>query len=84
MEIGKLIDNLLYSLELLLNNPGSSFFFAFGAGHFVGEHTIIEVVRRAGFSVEPVRPGDNLDMWAAGHGGTSGVYYFPDPLMNIF
>ena len=30
-------------IELLLNNPGQSFFFAFGAGHFVGDHTIIEV-----------------------------------------
>ena len=34
-------------IELLLNNPGTSFFFAFGAGHFVGEHTIIDVVRYA-------------------------------------
>ena len=49
----------------------------------MGEHTIIEVVRRAGFNVEPVRLGDNLDMWAAGHGGTSGVYHCTDPLMII-
>ena len=30
-------------IELLLNNPGQSFFFAFGAGHFVGDNTILEV-----------------------------------------
>ena len=50
----------------------------------MGEHTIIEVVRRAGFSVEPVQPGDNLDMWAAGHGGTSGEYQCTDSLVIIF
>ena len=49
--------------ELLLNNPGSSFFFAFGAGHFVGDNTIIDVVRRAGFRVEPVIDTDDLDNW---------------------
>jgi len=50
-------------IELLLNNPGSSFFFAFGAGHFVGENTIVDVVRNAGFNVEQVQPGDDLDNW---------------------
>ena len=34
--------------------PGQSFFFAFGAGHFVGEHTILDVVRKAGFRVDQV------------------------------
>lgn len=58
--------------ELLLNNPGSSFFFAFGAGHFVGEHTIIDVVRRAGFNVEPVRAGDDLDNWVSSHVNKNG------------
>ena len=53
---------MLFS-ELLLNNPGSSFFFAFGAGHFVGENTIVDVVREAGFNVEHVQPGDDLDNW---------------------
>jgi hypothetical protein len=35
-------------IELLINNPGTSYFFAFGAGHFVGENTVIDVVRNAG------------------------------------
>ena len=51
--------------ELLLNNPGSSFFFAFGAGHFVGDNTIIDVVRKAGFHVEPVVDTDRLDDWTS-------------------
>ena len=51
--------------ELLLNNPGSSFFFAFGAGHFVGDNTIIDLVRKAGFVVEPVVDTDQLDDWTS-------------------
>jgi len=50
-------------VELLLNNPGTGFFFVFGAGHFVGNHSILEVVRRAGFTVEEVQIGDNLKDW---------------------
>jgi len=55
-------------VELLLNNPGSSFFFAFGAGHFVGENTILDVVRNAGFNVEHVHPNDDLDRWTQNAG----------------
>ena len=40
---------------LIYHYPGQSFFFAFGAGHFVGDHTILEVVRKAGFKVDQVR-----------------------------
>ena len=43
----------LYSI-LILCSPGQSFFFAFGAGHFVGDHTILEVVKKAGFKVDQV------------------------------
>lgn len=50
-------------IELLLNNPGQSFFFAFGAGHFVGDNTILEVVEKAGFKVEPVHNEDDLSSW---------------------
>jgi len=50
-------------IDLLLNNPGSSFFFAFGAGHFVGENTIIDLVRKAGFVVSPVHDTDDLEDW---------------------
>ena len=44
----------LYSI-LILCSPGQSFFFAFGAGHFVGDHTILEVVKKAGFKVDQVK-----------------------------
>ena len=66
-------DNIFHwiSVELLLNNPGSSFFFAFGAGHFVGDHTIIDVVRRAGFTVEPVMTGDDVDNWVTNNYDTN-------------
>ena len=40
---------------LISNDPGQSFFFAFGAGHFVGDQTILDVVRKAGFKVDQVR-----------------------------
>jgi len=50
-------------IELLLNNPGTSYFFAFGAGHFVGENTILDIVRNSGFTVEHVEPGDELNSW---------------------
>ena len=66
-------DNIFHwiSVELLLNNPGSSFFFAFGAGHFVGDHTIIDVVRRAGFTVEPVMTVDDVDNWVTNNYDTN-------------
>ena len=62
--------------ELLLNNPGSSFFFAFGAGHFVGENTIVDVVRNAGFTVEHVQPGDDLENWSSSSEGKSHGKHF--------
>ena len=46
-----------------MNNPGTSYFFAFGAGHFVGENTILDIVRNSGFTVEHVEPGDELNSW---------------------
>ena len=61
-------------IELLLNNPGSSFFFAFGAGHFVGDNTIIDVVRKAGFVVEPVRDADDLENWTRSSFVNNGKY----------
>jgi len=59
-------------IELLLNNPGQSFFFAFGAGHFVGEHTILEVVKKAGFKVDQVKVSDDLTTWHQGAGQPKG------------
>ena len=38
-------------LELLLNNDDQSFFFVFGAGHFVGNNSVIHLVRKAGNTI---------------------------------
>ena len=42
-------------IQLLRSNPGSSLFFAFGAGHFTVEDSVIDLMREAGFEVERVR-----------------------------
>ncbi|KAH3695611.1 hypothetical protein DPMN_083068, partial [Dreissena polymorpha] len=38
--------------NLLQDNPDQSFFFAFGAGHFLGNHTVIERLRQKGLEIE--------------------------------
>lgn len=39
-------------LELLSAHPDKSFFFAFGAGHFLGNYTVLDVVQAGGYTVE--------------------------------
>ncbi|XP_046458342.1 metalloprotease TIKI1-like [Daphnia pulex] len=39
-------------LELLAAHPDKSFFFAFGAGHFLGNYTVLDVVQSGGYTVE--------------------------------
>ncbi|EEC07658.1 conserved hypothetical protein [Ixodes scapularis] len=41
-------------LRLLREHPGQSFFFAFGAGHFLGNNTVLDFVRQGGFSIEHI------------------------------
>ena len=49
-------------VDLLVNRPqDGGYFFAFGAGHFVGEDSVLEFVRSAGFRVERVAPGEKID-----------------------
>ena len=50
-------------VNLLRTNPGSSLFFAFGAAHFTGDDSVIDLVREAGFEVERVRVSDDLRAW---------------------
>ena len=39
-------------MKLIRHNPqNSTYFFAFGVGHFLGEKSIVEIVRNAGFEV---------------------------------
>jgi len=46
-------------VNLLNNNPTKSFFFAFGAAHFLGEDSVIAMVRSQGFKVRKV-PADEI------------------------
>ncbi|XP_078533660.1 metalloprotease TIKI1 isoform X2 [Lissotriton helveticus] len=43
--------------NLLEENPEKSFFFAFGAGHFMGNNTVIDVLTREGYKVEHTPAG---------------------------
>ncbi|XP_077079537.1 metalloprotease TIKI1 [Siphateles boraxobius] len=45
---------------LLQEQPDRSFFFAFGAGHFLGNNTVIDVLRREGYEVEHTPAGQPL------------------------
>ncbi|XP_067249735.1 metalloprotease TIKI2 isoform X3 [Chanodichthys erythropterus] len=37
---------------LLQRSPTQSFFFAFGAGHFLGNHSVLDILRQEGYEVE--------------------------------
>ncbi|XP_028938850.1 metalloprotease TIKI2 [Ornithorhynchus anatinus] len=52
-------------MALLRENGDKSFFFAFGAGHFLGNHTVIDVLRQAGFEVEHTPAGSPVPHSAA-------------------
>uniref|UniRef100_A0A3B4APD7 Metalloprotease TIKI n=1 Tax=Periophthalmus magnuspinnatus TaxID=409849 RepID=A0A3B4APD7_9GOBI len=45
---------------LLEEHPDKSFFFAFGAGHFLGNNTVINVLRRQGYEVEHTPAGQPI------------------------
>ncbi|XP_026099751.1 metalloprotease TIKI1 [Carassius auratus] len=45
---------------LLEEHPHKSFFFAFGAGHFLGNNSVIDVLRREGYEVEHTPAGQTL------------------------
>ncbi|XP_070562754.1 metalloprotease TIKI1-like [Ptychodera flava] len=46
--------------DLLETYPDRSFFFAFGAGHFLGNNTVIEILQNDGYSIEHVSPDEDL------------------------
>ncbi|XP_077189932.1 metalloprotease TIKI2 isoform X1 [Paroedura picta] len=48
-------------MDLLKENADKSFFFAFGAGHFLGNNTVIDVLRQAGFEVEHIPAGQPIE-----------------------
>ncbi|CAL8322288.1 unnamed protein product [Lota lota] len=45
---------------LMEEHPDKSFFFAFGAGHFLGNNTVIDVLRRQGYEVEHTPAGQTI------------------------
>lgn len=45
---------------LLEEHPDKSFFFAFGAGHFLGNNTVIDVLRRHGYEVAHTPAGQPI------------------------
>ncbi|XP_031952795.1 metalloprotease TIKI1-like isoform X3 [Corvus moneduloides] len=47
--------------DLLQEHPDKSFFFAFGAGHFMGNNTVIDVLRREGYEVEHTPAGHAIN-----------------------
>ena len=36
-------------IKFLKENPGESFFFAFGAGHFIGDNSVLHHMKAAGY-----------------------------------
>nr|XP_009501811.1 PREDICTED: metalloprotease TIKI2-like [Phalacrocorax carbo] len=54
------ISLLISSLLQVLMTTGEHAFLAFGAGHFLGNNTVIDVLRQAGFEVEHTPPGQPI------------------------
>ncbi|XP_060061920.1 metalloprotease TIKI2 isoform X2 [Erinaceus europaeus] len=52
-------------MALLQENEDKICFFAFGAGHFLGNNTVIDVLRQAGLEVEHTPAGQNIHSPAA-------------------
>ncbi|XP_076867492.1 LOW QUALITY PROTEIN: metalloprotease TIKI1 [Brachyhypopomus gauderio] len=48
---------------LLEENPDKSFFFAFGAGHFLGNNTVMDVLRSQGYEVEHTPAGQPINSY---------------------
>ncbi|XP_061894874.1 metalloprotease TIKI2 isoform X1 [Entelurus aequoreus] len=41
---------------LLQRNPNQSYFFAFGAGHFLGNHSVLDILQQDGYEIVHVTP----------------------------
>ena len=48
-------------VELLRGNPKTSFFFAFGLAHFIGNNSVIKILEDSGFEVRRIQPNDSLN-----------------------
>ncbi|XP_068447478.1 metalloprotease TIKI2 isoform X2 [Clinocottus analis] len=45
---------------LLQRNPNQTYFFAFGAGHFLGNHSVLDILRQEGYQIVHV-PSDHQE-----------------------
>ncbi|KAJ8418983.1 hypothetical protein AAFF_G00004820 [Aldrovandia affinis] len=45
---------------LMQRNPTQTLFFAFGAGHFLGNHSVLDILRQEGYQVEHTLPGEPI------------------------
>nr|XP_053655177.1 metalloprotease TIKI2-like [Cherax quadricarinatus] len=70
-------------VEILRANPDQSFFFAFGAGHFLGNHTVLDVVRSAGLSVQHVAPETRIKRHKRRRGHRGGIVPEPSVLKDF-
>lgn len=46
---------------LLQRNPNQTFFFAFGAGHFLGNHSVLDILRQEGYDISHT-PSDHQEI----------------------
>ena len=49
-------------IDLLVKQPKTSFFFAFGAGHFVGDNTVLDIVQNAGLKIKHISPDEKIEV----------------------
>ncbi|XP_019937102.1 metalloprotease TIKI1 [Paralichthys olivaceus] len=68
---------------LLEEHPDKSFFFAFGAGHFLGNNTVIDVLRRQGYEVEHTPAGQPINRRSSSRPESEDHYDEP-PLLEPF
>ncbi|XP_061732681.1 metalloprotease TIKI1 [Nerophis ophidion] len=69
---------------LLDEYPEKSFFFAFGAGHFLGNNTVIDVLRRQGYEVEHTPAGQPINRRSSSRLIESGDQQDETPLLEPF
>ncbi|XP_026887865.2 metalloprotease TIKI2 isoform X2 [Electrophorus electricus] len=48
---------------LLQRSPAHSFFFAFGAGHFLGNHSVLDILRQEGYEVDHTPSQEPVTRW---------------------
>ena len=47
-------------IKLIQENPDTSFFFAFGVGHFIGQGSVVDLLRQQNFRVDRISPDTSI------------------------